>query len=617
MSKNRIAVLLVILAVAAVTVCFLTSFKTKDKNNNQTSGMTSISTDVEEVVIPTNVDTIGDNYNFTTNGETTILLSGTSATVNGSGVSVSTTSNGTTIEITSAGTYHVTGSLEDGQIVVNAPKEKVKIILDNASIISQSSSAIYVYKSEYTIIELASGTTNTLTDAFSYDYALTYSSEEDVEPNATLYSKSDLIIDGLGTLNVNANHSNGIISKDNLKIVDAVINITAENNGINGKDSAMIQNAIVTINAKGDGIRSTNDTDETLGFIQMENSTVNITAGEDGIQAETNVTISGGTYTLETGSGYTGKNSSDSSMKGIKAGKIITIDGAIVNMNSVDDAIHSNGNVNILSGTYTIKTLDDGIHADETIVIVSGDISIPSSHEALEGDNIIIYDGNLDLTGDDDGINVNGGVNNAGMFGGRNAEVDTSANKLVIKGGNIIVHSNGDGLDSNGSIEMSGGTVIVYGPTNSGNGAIDYDGTFNITGGTLIAIGSSGMAMSPSSTSSQSSLMYNVSNGKAGSEIILKDASGKEIIKVTAEKQFNNVVISTPEITSDGNYTLTVDGTEATATTGNAGFGGGMGGFGGGRMFNTDQIPEFNENFEGMEPPQMSENGMQKQRRMR
>ena len=149
---------------------------------------------------------------------------------------------------------------------------------------------------------------------------------------------------------------------------------------------------------------------------------------------------------------------------------------------------------------------------------------------------------------------------------------------------------------------MSGGTVIVYGPTNSGNGAIDYDGTFDITGGTLIAIGSSGMAMSPSNTSSQTSLMYNVSNGKAGSEIVLKNASGKEIIKVTSEKQFSNVVISTPELSEEETYSLTIDGVEASITTGNQGLGGRMNGQMGEPFFQDDfsmrEIPDFNNEFE-------------------
>lgn len=583
MSKSRITVLLVILLIVACVVCFLTGCTSKYENKSNSPG-NQISSNAEEVIIPENVDLIGSNYDFTTNGETTILLSNSTATVNGSGATISNDSNGTTIEITNAGTYHLKGKLEDGQIIVNAPSAKVKLILDNVSINSKNTSAIYVYKSEYTIIELASGTTNALTYASTYQYSMNYSSEADSEPNATIYSKSDLIIDGTGALTLNGKHSNGIISKDNLKIVDATLHVTAENNGINGKDSLIIQNANITIDAKGDGLRSTNDTDTTLGFIQILDSDIKINAGEDGIQAETNLAISGGTLNITTGNGYTSQKSSDTSMKGMKAGKVITIDGASVEINANDDAIHSNGNVNILSGTYTIKTSDDGIHADETLVITSGDINIPYSHEALEGDNIIIYDGNLDVTGTDDGINVNGGANNAGMFGGfggrgmnqnasSNTSTETASHQLVIKGGNIIVHSDGDGLDSNGSIEISGGTVIVYGPTNNGNGAIDYDGTFNINGGTLIAIGASGMAMSPSNTSSQSSLMYDVSNGKAGSEIVLKDANGKEIIKVTAEKQFSNVVISSPEMTSEGTYTLTIDGMEAVATTGNAGFG--------------------------------------------
>lgn len=77
---------------------------------------------------------------------------------------------------------------------------------------------------------------------------------------------------------------------------------------------------------------------------------------------------------------------------------------------------------------------------------------------------------------------------------------------MTINGGTLVVNASGDGLDSNGSIEMNDGTVVVNGPTDSMNGTLDYDSTFNMNGGPLIGAGSSGMAMSPSSTSVQSFL---------------------------------------------------------------------------------------------------------------
>lgn len=491
MSKNTLIIIIVILIIAAVAISFFTSIKT---NNSFT---TIVSDDGTEIEVTTNIeDAIGDDYDFSTNSETIITLNDSNTEISGIGANATTDENGTTITITSGGVYRFTGTLTDGQIMVEASKAKVKIILDNASITSNSSSALYVYKSSYTIVELADNTINTLTDATSYNYDMTNSSSEDKDPNAALYSKSDLIIMGNGTLNINANYSNGIIGKDNLKIVDATINIKAKNNGINGKDSAIIKDATITIDAKGDGLRSTN------------------------------------------------------------------------------------GTINILSGNITISVGDDAIHAYDSIVIVTGNISIPKSHEGLEADNINIYDGNIDITADDDGINV--GVGNT-----------SGDHKLVIKGGNIVVNSDGDGLDSNGDIEMSGGNVIVYGSTRSDNSAIDYDGTFNITGGTLIAVGSYGMAMSPSSSSSQKSVMYNVSSQDAGSEITLKDSNENVIASVISKKAFSNIVVSTPEIEENGDYTLYIDGVETTvnATTGFGNFGG----LGGGRQGGMKNQESFNK----------------------
>lgn len=64
-----------------------------------------------------------------------------------------------------------------------------------------------------TYIVLQAGTTNVLRDGNDYDFE-----GEDDEPNATLFSKDDLHIEGEGTLEVYANYNDAISSKDDLEI---------------------------------------------------------------------------------------------------------------------------------------------------------------------------------------------------------------------------------------------------------------------------------------------------------------------------------------------------------------------------------------------------------------
>lgn len=210
-----------------------------------------------------------------------ITLSDESAAVSGSGAEV----ENKTVTITDGGAYVVTGKTSDGRIIVNAPDKEVTVVLKNADISCSYGSPIYIYKSLLTTVYLTEGTANTLTDGSNYTFSDSFSSSADEEPNACLYSKSDLVIAGSGQLTVNANYNNGITSKDTLKIELSSVTVTAVNHGINGKDCCEIKNAAIKITSGKDALRSTNDSDSTLGYIVISDSSLDITSGEDGIQA--------------------------------------------------------------------------------------------------------------------------------------------------------------------------------------------------------------------------------------------------------------------------------------------------------------------------------------------
>ena len=440
MKTRIIGIIFILVLIVATVLCLVTINKNSQENNKANrvvSGSVNVDTsvkDVDEKQLNSEVNNYKES-DFKFNTETIITLSDDNTNVEGSNVKI----DGNTIYITASGAYRITGSLTDGRIIVNAPKENVKIILDNANINCSYSSAIYVYKSSATMVYLNDGTINSISDGTTYNYNDDFSSEEDEEPNAALYSKSDLIICGNGSLNVKGNFNNGITSKDTLYIKDVTLSVEAKNHGINGKDNATYDNTTINVVAGGDGLRSTNDTDTTLGWIRFSNSTVSINSKEDAIQAETDLIINGGTFNIVTGDGSSSSNKIDNSMpgrekwgkgmsnnsssdeisrKGIKAGRYILIkDSPTLNIDSADDAIHSSASLQIDNGTYTIKTGDDGIHADDTLTINNGTITISESYEGLEGNNVVINDGNVDIKSSDDGININGGNDNSG-FGG-------------------------------------------------------------------------------------------------------------------------------------------------------------------------------------------------------
>ncbi|MEK3985562.1 carbohydrate-binding domain-containing protein [Paenibacillus sp. FSL K6-3166] len=554
------------------------------------------------------------NTSWTADQSTDIALAGTSAVVEGAGAE----SKDGSVAIIAAGTYVLSGKLSDGQIVVNNQDDGiVHLVLNGVNITDSDSAAIYIKEAGKVIITLEDGTENSVSDGATYVYA----DDTTDEPSAAIFSKADLTINGTGKLSVSANYNDGITSKDDLKIMSGILEIQAADDGIVGKDLVAVQDGSISITAEGDGIKSTNDTETDKGFIGITAGTFDIQAGNDGIQAETALVIDGGTYTLVTGGGNengevktgdpgagmgmrgnrgqgtggqapgttdtstseakpetmpeasqqeasttsTTAESETVSTKGLKAGGDISVNNGTFNIDSADDAVHSNSNIAIAAGEFNIKTGDDGIHADALVAISGGKIDITKSYEGIEGANIAMSGGEAHVVSSDDGVNVAGGNDEVTVGGGPQEQdqfSDAAANVLTISGGTLTVDATGDGLDSNGSIVMSGGTVIVNGPTNSGNGALDYDGSFEQSGGTLIAAGSSGMAQATSDTSSQHAVSMTFPQiQKAGALVHLEDSEGNTILTFAPSKDYQSLVMSSPDLKDGGSYTLYSGGT--------------------------------------------------------
>ena len=366
------------------------------------------------------------------------------------------------VTITDSGVYVLTGTLTDGRVLVNAPDADVTLVLQDADITCADSSALYIYKAASVLLYLPDGTASTLTDGGSYDYSDSFSSAADEEPNACLYSKSDLIIAGGGTLTVTGNASNGITGKDTLKIEDASVTVTTANHGVNGKDCLVLKQADVTVTSGGDALRSTNDSDTALGCILIGASAISLTAGEDGIQAETTLTLFDTTGAITSGGGSSAALADDASAKGIKAGTDITVRSGSYTLDCADDAVHANGSVTISGGTFAITTGDDGVHADDAVTITDGTIDIPKCYEGIEGQTIDISGGTINIVSSDDGLNAAGGADQSG-FGGRGPDSFGGSSDccITISGGTLRIDAGGDGIDSNGDLTVSGGEIRI------------------------------------------------------------------------------------------------------------------------------------------------------------
>ena len=519
----------------------------------------------------------------------TVDLSTLSKDVNADGATV--LSNDVTT-ITSAGSYILTGAYA-GITVSVGNGETAHLFLNNATITGGAGIAISnTNKKSTLIITACENTENEVA-----------SKGDDVN---AIHVKGTLKINGTGTIKVSAK-KNGIKVSKGLSIADSTINLTAGNHALSAR-FIEAENAKINVLSAGKDALNAECDDETQaftldeGYVSLKKSKVFASVSGDGIRADTFVNITGGSVDIKTSakfvsysaesmatynlseddfryikSGDTYKKVADDtaskgaryamiqSAKGIKCGEIkyeidgteyavtkntnyfIVIDGARVKINSSDDAIHTNsGNVLIKGGTLDLTTLDDGIHADELVKIDGGEITVNGSYEGIEGAYVEIGGGTIYITASDDGINA--------------ASDDESVNEhIIISGGTITVDASGDGLDSNGTIYVSGGTLIVYGPTTGADTGLDADGGILIDGGNVFVASSKEMIEIPASNSKSNVLVYGVNTVQAGSEIILTNADGGEMVRITLKKQAQAIILSTPELATNGTYSLYAD----------------------------------------------------------
>ena len=480
------------------------------------------------------------------------------------------TLSGESITLPQEGCYIITGFLNDGQIVIDAPDTtKIQLVLDNVSINSNDNAPIFIKEADKVFITLADGTNNTLTNGGTFV-------ENEYNIDAVIFSKADLTLNGTGTLTISSAGGHGIVSKDDLVITSGNYDITAASSAISGKDSVRIADGTFTLNSTKDGIHSENTDDTQKGFIYIADGTFDITAESDGLDATSTIQVEGGTFHL--------------------------------------------------------VTADDAMHADSYLWIRDGVINAAKCYEGLEAQNITVDGGTIDIIASDDGMNASGGNDGSGLGPGGGMDFPRGGNPpseipsgelpsgefpsmgeipnsefpskneaptgdffthedrfsssntsgITINGGIITLKADGDGIDSNGSLTINGGEIYVEGSENGGNGALDYATSAIINGGIFVAMGQSAMAQNFGSDSTQCAMLVNTSSSLNANDIFtLTDATGASIVTYTPSIRYNSVLISTPDIKTGASYTLTAGTENVSIEMTDTIYGSGMGAVGG------------------------------------
>lgn len=281
------------------------------------------------------------------------------------------------LTITEAGTYILKGSTKGG-VTVNTTGN-VRIVLAGATISSSDNAALYVESADNTVIELQDGTENTISDATTHT---------DSTIEGALHSKDDLFITGNGSLTVEGNYEDGIVSKDDLTIEAGKITVKAADDGIRGKDSLTVTGGTITVTAGGDGMKSTNDQDTTKGYTHITGGTITVESGDDAIKAETSLIIDGGDITVP------------NSVEALEATNI-TITGGTLDLYATDDGMNASSSIS--SDIYIKITGGDlkvAVAAGDTDAIDSnGDVYISGGTIDITAQSAFDYDGVAEYTG--------------------------------------------------------------------------------------------------------------------------------------------------------------------------------------------------------------------------
>ena len=556
--------------------------------NGEALGITKIvDEDAEQNSDSAYFTTNDQNGSWDTTDAAVITLTGDGASISGNGAYVY---DGNVV-IAEAGRYVFSGNLEDGSIIVDThDSSKVWILLDGVEINCSDDACIQVDQADKVFLTLAEGSQNVLTSGSVYsDTALSDGTD------GAIFAHDDLTINGGGSLTVTAQYSHGISANDDLVITGGTITISAVDDAIHVNDSIRIKDAAIAATAGDDGLLTTNEVEN--GYLYIESGTLDITASGDGIHTTGDITVAGGETNISAG----------------------------------DDGIHSDASVYVQSGTILISDCYEGIEA--LIIDVSGgDVSINCEDDGFNangGSGDMFGGGGQMGGGRNDGTSGHGGMQGSGtddgmtgerptppdmgeegMSGGMPAgqETETASGSgqssadtedvetyISISGGNIrIVNEIGqdaDGLDSNGDIKISGGTIYISLLGTGSNCAVDYasesGGVAEITGGTIIACGASSMAESFDSTSTQASILYNMSSiAAAGTTLTVTDADGSVLLSWEVPCSFSSALISCPEMKIGGTYTVSAGETseEITLESVSTTYGDAQGGMPGGDM---------------------------------
>lgn len=197
---------------------------------------------------------------------------------------------------------------------------------------------------------------------------------------------------------------------------------------------------------------------------------------------------------------------------------------------------------------------DAALYSATSLVIDgSGSLEVHAVYEGISSTmHIDFLGGTVRIWAGEDGVNAN----------------NDGVSQINVSGGYLFVATEeGDGIDSNGTITISGGTVITHGALVDANSGLDADGSVTISGGLVISAGGSMMG-GITSQGGQSVISVDfASTQSAGTLVVILDAQGEQVLAFAPAIDFQQLILSSPDVVQGASYTVYAGGVAGGAAT--------------------------------------------------
>jgi hypothetical protein len=428
--------------------------------------------EVDSISFGANSNTISITYNGTSASVINPLaFEGVSVTVKGANVTVNSTSPNTDIN------FSLKGTASEGAFKIYSTF-RFNLKLNGVNLTNSDGPAVNIQSNKKCSVTLESGTTNVLTDGFTY-----VTSTEDQK--SAFFSEGQLDFDGTGSLTVKSNSAHAICSDDYIHILGGTITVSgALKDGIHANDYFKMSGGTLNINSQGDGVECES------GYILISGgniTSVNNSADAKGLVCDSTLTISGGNIKLALGGAQS---------KGIKATQKVLINGGEILINIAGPVAL------VTSGSGFDPAYSSGIKGDADVEVSSCKITIISSGAGGKGisstGNLIINSGIINVTTTGNGATFK---NATGISDSYSAVCLNSDGNISILGGEITNSSTGSGgkcVKANGTITVgttssspnltlttSGAKFAVSGSDYNHPKTMVSDGTITIKNGTI------------------------------------------------------------------------------------------------------------------------------------